>query len=91
MLKPLGNQVILKEIEKENKTASGIFLAADRTNYETLDAEVIAVNETNERKIKKGEIVIVDKAIIKEAKFDGITYLIVPEDCIIAVVELKKK
>ena len=91
MLRPLGNQVVIKEIEKELKTQSGIILQKDNKMYETLDAEVIAINKTNERELKKGDVVIVDKAVIKTAKFDGIEYLIVPEDCIIAAVDGRKK
>ena len=90
MLKPVGDSVILRELAKETVTKAGIILAPDQRRYETLDAEVIAVNETNERKLKPGQTVIVDKAIMKEAKYDGILYLIVPESCIIAVIDGKK-
>lgn len=91
MLRPLGNQVVVKEIVKDVTTAAGIILQQDKKLYETLDAEVIAVNKANERELKKGDTVLVDKAIIKAAKFGGVEYLIVPEDCIIAVVDKEKK
>lgn len=91
MLRPLASQVVVKELEKEVKTASGIILQQDKKQYEVMDAEVVAVGESVERKIKKGDIVIVDKAICKEYKFDNVLYQIVPEDCVICVVEGGKR
>ena len=86
-IKPAIGQVLVREIEREAKTKSGIILAQEKKNFETFDAQVIATNKDSERKYKDGVLVIVDKSIVKEVVYGEINYQIVPEECIIATIE----
>jgi chaperonin GroES len=54
---PLGKNVILKPIIKEDKTESGIILSTKQVE-KTNEAEVIAVSEESEKYISVGDTVI---------------------------------
>ena len=88
-LTPLADNVLLKHMEAEEKTASGIILST--ANKETsVIAEVIAagpgtedVNVTG----KRGDKVVTGKYAGQELKLDGEDYVIVKMADILAVVE----
>ena len=54
-LKPLFDRVVLKNIEKQNKTKSGLFIP-ETVEDEPLLGEVVAVGEGNDFDGKKSEI-----------------------------------
>lgn len=96
-LQPLGDRIVLKRIDEEKqKTAGGIFLP-DSAKEKPQEAEVVAVgpgklNEKGVRvapDVKDGDRVIISKWGGTEVKIDGIEYVIVNEDDILAKV-LKK-
>jgi len=95
-LQPLGDRVVLKRItQEEEKTAGGIFLP-DTAKEKPQEAEVIAVgpgklDDKGKRvppDVKEGDRVITAKWGGTEIKVDGVEYLIVGEDDILA--KLKK-
>ena len=59
-IKPLADRVLLKVLEQEEKTSSGILLP-DTAKEKTQKAEVIEVGDSEDIKVKKGDIVIYDK------------------------------
>ena len=93
-LKPLGDRVLIKPEEAEQKTASGLYIA--RTAQEKPQrGEVVAVGagklgENGERlpmDVKVGDTVIYGKFGGNEIKVDGEDYLLMRADDIYAIVE----
>ena len=89
MMKPLGDQVLLKEREKKEKTTSGIILM-NGTEGSYVMADVIAVGEglftqTGDRipmTIKVGDVVMIhknDTTENKKIKIDDQEYVLVRE------------
>ena len=93
-LKPLGDRLIVKPIEEEETTASGIVLP-DTAKEKPQEAEVIAVgegkfNDSGKRTpldVKKGDTVLIGKYSGQEIKLDGEDFLIMREDEVLAVIE----
>lgn len=93
MIKPLGNRVLIKMKEGEETTKSGIILAGKAQEKPQI-AEVIEVGpgktvdgKIEEMYVKKGNNVIVSKYAGTEVKYEGVEYLIVKQDDILAVIE----
>ena len=92
-LSPLGDRVVLKQLEAEETTKSGIILAA-AAQEKPQEAEVIAVGpgavvdgKTVHMEVKCGQTVIYSKYAGTEVKLDGEEYIIVKQSDILAVVE----
>ncbi|MBR5367883.1 MAG: co-chaperone GroES [Lachnospiraceae bacterium] len=92
-LRPLGDKVVLKQLEADETTKSGIILAA-KAQEKPQQAEVIAVGPGGVidgkevvMQVKKGEKVIYQKYAGTEVKLDGEEYIIVKQSDIVAVVE----
>ena len=92
-LVPLGDRVVLKQLEAEETTKSSIVLPG-QAQEKPLQAEVIAVGpggvvEGKEVKmeVKVGNKVIYSKYAGTEVKLDGEEYIIVKQSDILAIVE----
>lgn len=92
-LKPLGDRVVLKHLEAEEKTQSGIILAGV-AKEKPQEAEVIAVGpggivdgEKVEMQVKIGDKVIYSKYAGTEVTLDKEEYIIVKQGDILAIVE----
>jgi len=92
-VKPLGARVLLKEIEMDEKTKSGIVLPSNAKEKPYI-AEVIEtgpgeVKDGKEIKmaVKKGDKVIYSKYSGTEVKLDDEKYLLVKQDDILAIIE----
>ena len=90
---PLSDRVVLKEIEAEETTASGIVLPG-QAKEKPQQAEVIAVGpggkvdgELVEMNVRVGQKVIYSKYAGTEVKMDGVNYIIVRQSDIQAIVE----
>ena len=93
MIKPLQDRVVIKMIENEETTKSGIILSSG-ANEKPQIAEIIEVGtggevdgKTIKMYVKKGDKVIVSKYAGTEVKFNGEDYIIVKQDDILAIVE----
>ena len=93
MIKPLQDRVVLKMIENEETTKSGIILSSGAKEKPQV-AEIIEVGPGGEidgkpvkMYVKKGDKVIVSKYAGTEVKIDGEKYTIVKQDDILAIVE----
>ena len=92
-LVPLGDRVVLKQVEAEETTKSGIILAA-KSQEKPQEAEVVAVGPGGmvdgkevTMQVKAGQKVIYSKYAGTEVKLDGEEYIIVKQNDILAVVE----
>jgi len=89
---PLGDCVVLKQLEEEETTKSGIVLPG-QAKEKTQQAEVIAVGPGGmvEGKEVKMEVSVGDKVIYKyaetEVKADKEEYIIVRQSNILAIVQ----
>lgn len=92
-IKPLGDRVVIKVLEKEEKTASGIVLP-DTAKEKPQQGEIVAVGsgkmlENGQRvplEVKVGDKVIFSKFAGTEMKLDGTEYLILSDRDILAVI-----
>ncbi len=92
-LKPLGDRVIIKQLEAEEKTKSGIVLPT-QAKEKPQEAEVIAVGPGGvvdgkevTMQVKVGDKVIYSKYSGTEVKFGDEEYIIVKQNDILAIVE----
>ena len=93
-IKPLADRVVLKLVEAEEKTKTGILLTASAQEKPQV-AEVVAVGpgarDDNGNlipmEVAVGDKVIASKYAGTEVKFDGVEYTIVKQSDILAVVQ----
>jgi len=85
-IKPLGNRVLLKPIEIVEKTNSGLYIP-ESAKEKQLQAEVIAVGDGKEVKVKVGDRVIYESFGGSEIKINEHKHIIIDAKDILAVVE----
>ncbi len=92
-IKPLADKVVVKKLQAEETTKSGIILSSGAQQKPQI-AEIIAVGpggivDGNEIKVevKVGEKVIIRDYAGTNVKLDGEEYIIVRQDDIAAIVE----
>ena len=92
-IKPLSDRVVIKQVEAEETTKTGIILAAAAQEKPQI-AEVVAVGPGGivdgkevVMTVKPGDKVITSKYSGTEVKCDGTTYSIVRQGDILAIVE----
>lgn len=92
-LKPLGDRVVIRMVEAEETTKSGIILAGSAKEKPQM-AEVVAVGPGGmvDGKEIKMEVVVGDKVITNkyagtEVKLDGTEYIVLRQADILAKVE----
>ena len=88
-IKPLGERVVIKRLEAEEKTQSGIVLTGQAKEQPQM-AEVVAVGpgtEDEKMELKVGDTVIFSKYAGTEVKYQGEEYTIMSQKDILATVE----
>ncbi|AIC95722.1 MULTISPECIES: co-chaperone GroES [Shouchella] len=93
MLKPLGDRIIIEQIQSEEKTASGIVLP-DSAQEKPQEGKVVAVGtgrvtENGEKvalEVKEGDSIIFSKYAGTEVKYEGTDYLILRESDVLAII-----
>ncbi|MDZ5255057.1 co-chaperone GroES [Clostridium sp. LIBA-8841] len=92
-IKPLGDRVVIKRLEAEETTKSGIIVTGT-AKERPQEAEVIAVGpgaivdgKRTEMEVKVGDKVLYSKYAGTEVKFEGEEYTILRQDDILAIVE----
>ena len=92
-IKPLADRVVIKMVEAEETTKSGIILAGS-AKEKPQEAEVVAVGPGGNVEgkevtmyVKVGDKVLTSKYSGTEVKLDGTEYTIVRQSDILAVVE----
>ncbi len=87
-LKPMADNVLLKQTEAQETTASGIILATTNKEKPAI-YEVVSVGPGTKdvtMLVKTGDKVVVGKYTGSEIKLDGVEYKFVKQDDILAVV-----
>ena len=95
-LRPLADRVIVKLVESETKTASGIYIP-DNAAEKPDQGEVLAVGpgkrndkgEVAALTVKVGDRVLFGKYSVQTVNVDGDELLVMKEDDLFAVVESK--
>ena len=93
-LSPLGSRVVVKALEAETKTASGIYIPDTANKEKSQKGTVIAVGpgELNEKELKKlmsvkvGDIVVYSQYGPSNVKIDNEEFLILHNDDILATI-----
>ena len=88
--KPLGQRVLVKTVEEEAKTASGIIIP-DNAKEKPLQAEVKAISkelqEDENCEIEEGDTVVFAKYSGSEITLDGEEYLVLNCDDILGILK----
>jgi chaperonin GroES len=85
--KPLGERALVKVVEREETTPSGIVLP-DTAKQKPQTAEVVAVGQfENGVKVNEGDVIVFAKYSGTEITLDGEDYMILDSDDILGVVE----
>ncbi len=92
-IKPLGDRVVIKMVETEETTKSGIILTGSAKEKPQM-AEIVAVGPGGivdgkevKMELKVGDKVITSKYAGTEIKFDGVEYTILKQSDVLAIVE----
>ena len=92
-VKPLGDRVVIKMVDYEEKTKGGLFITANAQDKPEI-AEVIAVGPGGlvdgkevKMEVKLGDKVILSKYSGTEVKIDGEDFVVVRQGDILAIVE----
>ena len=91
-IRPLQDRILVKRLESEEKTASGIIIP-DNAKEKPMEGEVIAVGNgkvldngsTHKPDLKVGDAILFGKYAGSEVKLDGIEHLVMREDDILGV------
>lgn len=92
-IKPLGDRIVIKVVENEEKTKSGIVLP-DTAKEKPQEGEVLAIGSGEiidgkkvPLEVKVGDRIIFSKYAGTEIKLDGEEYLILRQSDVLAIVE----
>ena len=93
-IKPLGDRILVKRLDAEEKTAGGIILP-DSAQEKPKEGRVVAVGsgkvlENGERsklQLKVNDLVLFTSYAGNDVKADGTDYLIMNESDVLAIVE----
>ena len=95
-IKPLGQRVLVKRVDSEEKTAGGIYLP-DTAKEKPQEAEIVELGTGGkdedgkpiEFTVKKGDRVLISKYGGTEVKVDGDELLILSESDILGIIKGK--
>ncbi|MDD3662081.1 MAG: co-chaperone GroES [Candidatus Dojkabacteria bacterium] len=93
-IKPLGGRVLVKPLEEEEVTGSGLIIPQTADKEKPQQGEIVALGTgkmLEDGTIAKFNVKVGDKVVFKkyspdEVEVDGVEYLVVDEDDILAVI-----
>ena len=85
-IKPIGERILVKIQQGEEKTASGIIIP-QTAQEKTQEGVVIAVGDDESIKVKKDDHIMYDKYAGTAIKIDGVEHLIMKMSDILAIIE----
>ncbi len=85
-VKPLGNRVLIKVKETEEKTAGGIFIP-QTAQEKTQRGVVEAIGTDEDLAVKVGNEIVYDKYAGTQINIDDKDFLIISGDDILAIIE----
>ncbi|MCK8824398.1 co-chaperone GroES [Fuchsiella alkaliacetigena] len=94
-IKPLGDRVVIKDIEAQEETTDSGIVLPDSAQEKPQEGEVVAVGagkklDSGERmdvEVSEGDRVVYGKYAGTEIEVDGEEYLVVSEKDILAIIE----
>ncbi len=87
-IKPLGNRVLIRKIEQEErKTPGGIVLPESVKDEKAIRGEVVAVGTAEKIEVKEGDKVLVSAYAGTEVRMGEEKYLLVKTTDILAIIE----
>lgn len=94
-IRPLGDRVVIKPADREDKTRSGIFLPDTASKERPMEGTVLAVGEGRrddngkliDMNVKAGDKVLFAKYSGTEFKVEEIEYLILSEKDILGIIQ----
>lgn len=94
VVKPLEDRIVVKPIEKESKTASGLYLP-ESAKEKPVQGEVIATGpgkrmdngKRAEMSVRKGDRVLYGKYAGTEVEIKGVKHLLMRESELLGVIE----
>ena len=85
--KPLGERALVRIVEREETTASGIVLP-DTAKEKPQTAEVVAVGQFEDGiQVSEGDVIVFAKYSGTESNLEGDDYMILDADDILGIVE----
>lgn len=92
-IRPLGDRVLIKRLEAEETTKSGILLSGT-SKEKPQEAEVVAVGPGKvedgkeiKMEVKVGDVVLFSKYAGSEIKYEGTEYIILKQEELLAIIE----
>ena len=82
-IQPLGTRVLIRPLEQENKTTSGLYLP-ESAKEKPQTGEVIAIGDDENIKLKVKDKALFAKYSGTEFKFDGMDYLLLESNDVLA-------
>jgi chaperonin GroES len=94
-IRPLGDRVVIKPAEREEKTKGGIFLPDTASKERPMEGTILAVGEGRRddsgkliaMSVKAGDKVLFAKYSGTEFKVDEVEYLILSEKDILGIIQ----
>ncbi len=84
-IQPMGTRVLIKPIEQDNKTSSGLLLP-ETAKEKPQTGLVVAIGDDDEIKLKVNDKVLFAKYTGSEFKFEGTEYLLLESNDVLAKV-----
>ena len=85
-VKPLHDRVLVKRIEEDTRTASGIIIP-DNSKEKPSEGEVVAIGTDKELQVKIGDKILFEKWGGTEVKVDGQEFLMMKEEKILGILQ----
>jgi chaperonin GroES len=82
-IQPLGTRVLIRPLEQESKTASGLLLP-ETAKEKPQTGKVVAVGDDESIKLKANDKVLFAKYSGTEFKMDGVDYLLLEANDVLA-------
>lgn len=82
-IQPLGTRVLIKPLEQESKTSTGLYLP-ESAKEKPQTGEVVAVGEDESIVLKPKDKVLFAKYSGTEFKYDGVEYLLLESNDVLA-------
>ncbi len=82
-IQPLGTRVLIRPLEQESKTASGLLLP-ETAKEKPQTGKVVAVGDDESIKLKANDKILFAKYSGTEFKMDGVDYLLLEANDVLA-------
>lgn len=80
MIKPYGKTLVILRDKVETESAGGIVLPTEYTQRKLNQGKVVEVGTDSEITVKVGSIIVFNDFAGTEVEWEGVEYLIIPEE-----------